>query len=210
MKTINLFFATIFAAILWSCTNFESDIITNEQQEILTLKEKYGLNKIENPSLELMDLKATSIDDLKDFLSKYNELKGVRLPIKIESNANGELVLAFDEERMALPTIKSSSETVLIKESIATSLGLLKMNVWLDIANVEVVDSSLTGITLFDRWEHKSGNASLRNDNVIEFTVYGVWYYKVFVDGIGEFFSYSSSFGGNYNTITGEGDLYIL
>ena len=59
------FIVTGVVAILWSCTNFESEIITSERQEILTLEEEYGLRKIENPASELMDLKATSIDDLK-------------------------------------------------------------------------------------------------------------------------------------------------
>ncbi len=200
------FIVTGVVAILWSCTNFESEIITSERQEILTLEEEYGLRKIENPASELMDLKATSIDDLKNFLFEYNALKGARLPIKIESNANGELVLALDEERMVLPMVKSSSETVHLSDTAPSSLGLLKMNVWLDVANLEVVDSSLTGITLFDRWEHKSADVSLDGD-IVSFTVYGVWYYKLFVDGIGEFYSYSAHFSGTYDIVQGIGSL---
>ena len=50
------FIVTGVVAILWSCTNFESEIITSERQEILTLEEEYGLRKIENPASESLHL----------------------------------------------------------------------------------------------------------------------------------------------------------
>ena len=89
------------------------------------------------------------------------------------------------------------------------SLATLRMNVWLDISIPSVVTSALSGLTVFDRWEQKSADAS-KNGNIIDFNVYGVWQYKLFVDGIGDFYSYTASFSGSYDTVTGKGDLKVL
>lgn len=83
------------------------------------------------------------------------------------------------------------------------------MNVWLDVTTPAVVDSELTGVTLFDSWEQKASRAN-KNGNMIEFSASGVWYYKLFVNGIGDFYSYTGSFSGTYNVTTGVGDLNIL
>lgn len=207
MKTI-LFLVTLSMVLLFSCTN-EEVFDKNDRHGILELKEKYGLNRIEKSDIDLSDLQATPIDSLVKFLEGFEKLKGVKIPITMKSEQSNNLQLAIDTDRFNIPHIKTRSETVLISEMLLVSLATLRMNVWLDCSVPSVTDSKLTGLTVFDRWEQTAADAS-KNDHTISFTVHGIWYYKIFVDGIGDFFSYAASFSGSYNKRTREGDLRVL
>lgn len=206
MKTV--LFLSVMSLLLFSCTN-EEDIYKNDQQKILDLKEKYQLTEAEKTDIDLNYLQSTSIDSLADFLKQFQQLKGIKIPIRMQAEESNKLQIALDFERINKLRIKTRSETVLVSEMLFVSLATLRMNVWLDISIPSVVTSELTGLTVFDRWEQKSADAS-KNGDIINFSVFGVWYYKIVIDGIGDFFSYDASFSGSFNTKTGEGDLYVL
>lgn len=205
---LNLILSIIVILFQFSCTD-EETFVGDDRQKMSELEISYKLTKVSNIDIDLDDLQETSIDSLANFLYNFERLRGIKIPIVMQAGRSNRLHLAIDSDRLNIPSLKTRSETVLVSEMLFVSLATLRMNVWLDISIPSVVTSELSGLTVFDRWEQKSADAS-KNGSIINFNVYGVWYYKLFVDGIGDFYSYTASFSGSYNTVTGKGDLNVL
>lgn len=212
MQTVKLYQILLFCICVvmnYGCQT--KDEISHDEIVITNLIKEYGLKQVCRNCIELDSLPVSSVDNLDEFIKSFVNLKGKRLPLKVEPQEGEKFLLKMDYEDYLeeVPLKSRTTETVHINEFLTSSLGLIQMNVWLDITIPKVIDSSITGVTLFDRWEQKSADAH-KDGEYIYFTIHGIWYWKLIIDGITDIYSYSASFGGSYNRLTKVGDLYIF
>lgn len=186
---------------------------TSNREKVMSFLEKNGMKMVTGEKRDTLCalLPYTPIDTLIKYVGDFANLRGNRISLVLHDIKSEQILFSSKQTyvNVLLSRMKSRSETVQISESLLVSLGLIIMNVWLDISIPEVVDSEITGVTVFDRWEPKSSDA-YKSGEYIYFTIYGVWYWKLLIDGVTDVYSFTVSFSGNYNRLTGEGDLMIL
>lgn len=214
MKNVLTVLILCFSFILSGCQSDEPE--SNEGITLLKLEKKYGLKKVYSAKSEYDSLQVISVNQLQEFLEELHKMKRGEVVGAFQGKSIVQFGRFQNMDETLLPRLKTrSSESgtginfVLIQEPLSTALGLISMNVWLNTQIPEVINSAITGITLFDSWKQEAADASRSGDR-INFTVSGVWSFKIFVDGIGEFYTYPGTFGGHYDIRTNEGDLYIL